>query len=92
MSKSKFGAKLPRQARESKLLALLAPIFRAEPPIRAENPVATPADGDQGELAWTVGLCRGHDLPTLRLTILPQPGARMALRFDPCVRDHDESR
>jgi hypothetical protein len=87
-SKSRSGATAPKKSSESKLLALLAPMFRATPPIRAT--AAEAGDGDHGELGWTVGLCRGDDLPPLRLSILPQPGARMALRFDACVREPNE--
>jgi hypothetical protein len=95
-SRSRFGAKTPKQAhetkpRESKLLALLAPIFRADPPIRAKKTVAASGEFDHGELGWTVRLRRGHDLPPLQLSILPQPGARMALRFEPCARERNES-
>lgn len=103
-NRSKSGANTPSQARENKpledkarknkrrenrLLALLAPIFRADPPIRAKT-VAASGELDHGELGWTVRLRRGHDLPPLRLSILAQPGARMALRFEPCAREHTE--
>lgn len=96
-SKSKLGAMNPKPAREnkpreskqSKLLALLAPIFRASPPIRAKT-VAASGALDHGELGWTVRLRRGHDLPPLRLSILPQPGARLALRFEPCAHERNE--
>lgn len=84
------GSKVGANGSTRKLLALLAPIFRANPPIRAKT-VPACGDGDHGELGWTAGLRRGHDLPTLQLSILTQPGARMALRFDPCVRERSES-
>ncbi|MCW2275897.1 hypothetical protein GJ654_15840 [Rhodoblastus acidophilus] len=88
-SRSISGANSSKRARESKLLALLAPIFRAHSPIRAKT-VAASGDVDHGELGWTVRLRRGHDLPPLQLSILPQPGARMALRFDCCARERNE--
>jgi len=74
--------------RENKFLALLAPIFRADPSIRGASAMTC---GAHGALGWTVGLRRGHDLPPLRLSILPQPGARMALRFAACARERNES-
>ena len=76
MNRTWFGAKF-RKPRESKLLALLPPMLRPEPPLPACSA------GPEGELGWTVGLCRGNDLPPLRLSIRAQPDARLALRFDP---------
>ncbi|MBB4197580.1 hypothetical protein GGD83_001372 [Rhodoblastus sphagnicola] len=76
---NKFGVNIPTRAHESRLLALLAPMFRTEAPLPASAIVL-----DDDEPGWTVGLERGGDLPRLRLSILAQPGARMTLRFDSC--------
>jgi hypothetical protein len=88
ISRSWFGVKRPKRASEYKLLGLLPPMFRPEAPFAAIAD-SRGADREQdgefgGELGWTVGLCRGHDLPRLRLSMVPQPGERMVLRFDCC--------
>lgn len=81
-SASWTGVNFPRRARESKLLALFAPIFRSAP---VPPDVLVLDDAESGALGWTAGLRRGGDLPRLRLSILDRPGAGVALRFDACA-------
>ncbi|PPQ37405.1 hypothetical protein SAMN06265338_10758 [Rhodoblastus acidophilus] len=88
-SASWTGVNLPRRARESKLLALFAPIFRSAP---LPPDVLVLDDDECGAQGWTAELRRGGDLPRLRLSILDQPGAGMALRFDACAASALETR
>jgi hypothetical protein len=94
-SSSWFGARIPKRARESRLLALLLPNLRLASPIRAtelSSPFARENGGEEtGGLGWTAGLSRGADLPPLRLSIRPdsclpescrEPGRRSAMRFE----------